>query len=733
MFRTTVFASFLALTVASAIQAAAPQLINYQGFLTESAPPNNPVNGTFDITFTIYDDSAGRNIIWTETQIGVEVDVGNFSALLGSVTPLVDTVFNDTTRYLGIKVGADPELAPRSRLVSMAYSFRTSTVDGATGGIISGDVSIQSDLTVSGKATIGPGHTNTSANGFVAGANNIANNTSATVGGGRYNMARGDYSVVAGGGGDNPTDSNSALGPRSTIGGGFRNSANGNSSTIGGGVSNIASEAYATIAGGRENTASEQYSTVAGGGGNIASDIYATVGGGRANTANFQYATVSGGDTNSANSFLGTIGGGGTNTVSGSAATIGGGFENTVSGQYGTLSGGWGSFVFGNSATVSGGKSNVTDNQYATVSGGWTNTASGLASTIGGGENNLASNQYATVGGGWTNEVFGLASTIGGGENNLANSPYSTVGGGIRNLATASHSTVSGGKDNGATGAYATVGGGQSNQASGEFSSVPGGLSNTANGKYSFAAGRRAYAQHDGSFVWADSTNATFFSTTPNQFLIRADFVGIGRNTRITPSEYFGVHTPATAGFGGMYMSTAGSTARPFYGYATAGSVVGAYHYYDGSTNKWILNLSGDRLVVTNLGDVGIGTNSPNFKLDVRGTIGNNATLFHSDVRWKKNIETIQDALGKVKQLRGVNFEWKGEEFTDMNFQKGKRIGLIAQEVEKVLPELVNTAPDGYKSVEYANLVAILIEAIKQQQKQIDELKDIVNKSVSAP
>ena len=58
-----------------------------------------------------------------------------------------------------------------------------------------------------------------------------------------------------------------------------------------------------------------------------------------------------------------------------------------------------------------------------------------------------------------------------------------------------------------------------------------------------------------------------------------------------------------------------------------------------------------------------------------------------------------------------------------MNFNTGKRVGLIAQEVETVIPELVATGKDGYKSVEYANLVALLIEAVKEQQKEIALLK----------
>ena len=96
------------------------------------------------------------------------------------------------------------------------------------------------------------------------------------------------------------------------------------------------------------------------------------------------------------------------------------------------------------------------------------------------------------------------------------------------------------------------------------------------------------------------------------------------------------------------------------------------------------------------------------------------ATNFNttSDARFKTDIVTIEDAVGLVEQLRGVSFNW-----VDTG---APTIGLIAQEVEDVLPELVTTDEDGYKSVAYSNMVGVLIEAIKDQQAQIDELREMV-------
>lgn len=89
-----------------------------------------------------------------------------------------------------------------------------------------------------------------------------------------------------------------------------------------------------------------------------------------------------------------------------------------------------------------------------------------------------------------------------------------------------------------------------------------------------------------------------------------------------------------------------------------------------------------------------------------------------SDERLKENIETIQDPLEKVTAMRGVSYKFKGTE--------KQEIGVIAQEVEEILPEVVVDATDGYKAVKYQNMVGVLIEAIKEQQKQIDELKQTV-------
>lgn len=116
-------------------------------------------------------------------------------------------------------------------------------------------------------------------------------------------------------------------------------------------------------------------------------------------------------------------------------------------------------------------------------------------------------------------------------------------------------------------------------------------------------------------------------------------------------------------------------------------------------------------------GKVGIGTTTPQYALDVSGTI-RGSNVIGSDVRWKSDIAPLKDALAKVTQLRGVTYRWN-----DAARGAGMQIGLIAQEVEPLFPELVSTDSEGYKSVAYAQMVAPLIEAVKTLNAENEALK----------
>jgi hypothetical protein len=94
------------------------------------------------------------------------------------------------------------------------------------------------------------------------------------------------------------------------------------------------------------------------------------------------------------------------------------------------------------------------------------------------------------------------------------------------------------------------------------------------------------------------------------------------------------------------------------------------------------------------------------------------ATDFNSlsDITFKENIVPLENALNKVSEMRGVSYN-----FIDT---KQKAIGVIAQEIEQILPEVVNLTAAGHKTVSYGNIVGILIEAIKELKAEVDKLKN---------
>ncbi len=98
-------------------------------------------------------------------------------------------------------------------------------------------------------------------------------------------------------------------------------------------------------------------------------------------------------------------------------------------------------------------------------------------------------------------------------------------------------------------------------------------------------------------------------------------------------------------------------------------------------------------------------------------------TWVSSDLALKKNLEPIKNSLEKVLSLKGYTYEWDRDKFPERKYSMIKQVGLIAQDVEKVLPELVKPDMDGYKAVSYEKMVPVLIEAIKEQQVIIEELR----------
>ncbi|NOY38365.1 MAG: tail fiber domain-containing protein, partial [Chlorobi bacterium] len=144
-----------------------------------------------------------------------------------------------------------------------------------------------------------------------------------------------------------------------------------------------------------------------------------------------------------------------------------------------------------------------------------------------------------------------------------------------------------------------------------------------------------------------------------------------------------------------------------------ASLVIGRYNVKEGSTTSWV---SSDPLFVAGNGTTD-GTRSNALILYKNGdmTIKGNFTE-GSDIRLKKNISRLSGTLEKINRINPVSFEFKNTN----THPAGTQIGLIAQEVQKVFPELVSEGAHGYLSVNYTKLTAVLLEAIKEQQKVID-------------
>ena len=577
----------------------------YQGRLLNSG--SGPASGSYDLTFALFaTNSSGVAIAGPVTNAATAVTNGLFTVTLDFGGGLFT---GSTNRWLEIGartngVGSFTTLSPRQQITPTPYAIFANTAGNLTGLFI--------QQNSSGAPNVIAG----SPNNFVAGG---------VVG-----------ATISGGGATNYFGyvyTNSVTADLGTVSGGANNTA-GFVSTVGGGSYNHAGDGDATVGGGAANTSSGNYATVGGGLNNTASGGNATVGGGNANTASGNYATVAGGVLNTASGYAATVSSGYNNQATNNYATVPGGLFNIAGGQYSFAAGrraqatNDGAFVWADSQNApftstnndsfnvraQGGVRFVTGGAGLSVDGinfgGQSSTNTGLDAVVSGGYANTASSSYTVVGGGHANIASGPYATVGGGYINQATNYYATIGGGLQNSASGSSATVGGGADNTASGGGATVGGGYSNQATNNYATVPGGYINLAGGQYSFAAGRQAQATNDGAFVWADSQNAPFASTTTNQFSVRANggvrLVTSGAGVSVDGQSVLTTGSSASGISIQQNSSGAPNVIEGAPNNFVAGGVVGATIGGGGATNYYG-NISVSNSVTADFGTVGGG------------------------------------------------------------------------------------------------------------------------------
>ena len=380
---------------------------------------------------------------------------------------------------------------------------------------------------------------------------------------------------------------------------------------------------------------------------------------------------------------------------------IGGRGQSVSTGSIGSIiAGGVFDTIAGTSqdAVISGGIRNVIDNaSYSTIVGGDKNRIENISirAFVGGGISNSISDTSSNsmIGGGSGNTITGLSSygVLGGGlSNRIERSAQATITGGINDtISVSADAIIGGGRTNSIDSSVAgVISGGNGNRLRGSnYSAIPGGREMRLQGDRSFGFnGNNATGTRDMS---VDESNVAVLANVD---------LWLANNDNGTSQLRFYESNNVAGAFPGT---------TTYYSSFEAGNQT--------DTIEYVLPTA-----VGAAGDV----------LEIAVVNGDQITLEwdtddnSSDARFKSNVRSLTNALDSLLMLRGVRHDWQREEFPNRHFPTGESIGFIAQEVEKIFPELVETESDGYKKVHYAKVTALLVEALREERTKVEEQEE---------
>jgi hypothetical protein len=549
-----------------------PHLITYQGRLTDNA--GVPVtDGSYDLTFKIYDDSTSGTILWTEVQ-SITTESGLFNVQLGSITSLVDSIFAmSPDLFMGLQlVGSATEMSPRSRLTSSAFSFRASHADtadyahaapsGAGGWVDNGNKVILTDST----NMVGIGTSNPLVELDVRGHAYIEE--SAHIGEGlsigdvfQFNPNTDLFRSVSG---YMDFDNTALLLDNRMAIGNFGSSncrlwieTEGTIDTIGLRVYNSTGTA-ASFTSGTTGYPSNSNAVAGFAGGSSIAGWFSSSGDGHGVVARTEGIGDAVHSTATGTGYSGFFEGGAGVMVSGDMEVTGAlklpdgaangyvltsdasgvsSWQSSASGSPWTASAGKvylndstdmvgigtsnpstnleveGDILITGKATI--GIANINSTPYGFVAGA-SNKATGQYASVSGGIANTAGSNYAHIGGGYDNLANNWSSTVGGGEADTVLGVGATIAGGVENYSSSDYSFIGGGQANHAMGLTSTIGGGKNNYTHGDYSVVAGGGgpdpsdSNSAAGDYStISGGYSNTAEGESSTIGGGCNNET--------------------------------------------------------------------------------------------------------------------------------------------------------------------------------------------------------------------------------